>query len=110
MNQTNWTVVPSITVTVGMGVTMNFHSESKAATLIRISHKGKRIVLQQDKATRVDHNGVSESQTYNYEADPDGSIYFATLRKDGRYRLVGFSKTGKAITLGARREYYDYSF
>lgn len=95
--------------TVGMGVTINFYSDSKAATIIQISHKGKRIVLRQDKATRIDHNGVSESQTYNYETDLDGSIYVATLRKDGAYRLVG-ATTGSTITLGVRREYYDYSF
>lgn len=108
MNQTN-TVVTNV-LEVGMGATINFHSDSKAATLIQISHRGNRIVLRQDKATRTDQNGVSESQSYNYEQDPDGTIYIATLRKDGRYRLVGASKSGKTITLGVRREYYDYSF
>lgn len=102
--------VNTIVLAVGMGATINFHSDSKAATLIQISHRGNRIVLRQDKATRNDSNGVSESQTYTYEADPEGAIYFATLRKDGRYRLVGSSATGKTITLGVRREYYDYSF
>lgn len=93
---------------VGMGVTINFYSDSKAATLIQVTHKGKRIVLQQDKSIRVDNNGISETQTYNYETDTNGTIYIATLRKDGRYRLVG--ATGSTITLGVRREYYDYSF
>jgi hypothetical protein len=95
---------------VGMGATINFHSDSKAATLVQISHKGSKIVLQQDKAIRTDQNGVSESQSYNYEPDPNGAIYIATLRSDGRYRLVGSGKKGKAITIGVRREYYDYSF
>ena len=102
------TIVPHKPV-VGMGATINFHSDSKAATIIQISHKGKRIVLQQDKATRTDQNGVSESQSYNYETDTDGGIYIATLRKDGRFRLVG-STSGSTISLGVRREYYDYSF
>lgn len=94
---------------VGMGATINFHSDSKAAILVQITHKGKRIVLQQDKTTRTDHNGISESQSYNYETDPDGGIYIATLRNDGRFRLVG-STSGSTITIGIRREYYDYSF
>lgn len=110
LTNTNWTYIPPVVPIVGMGATINFHSDSKAATIIQISHKGNRIVLRQDKATRTDHNGISESQTYNYEPDPGGVIYFATLRKDGRYRLVGTSKSGKTVTLGVRREYYDYSF
>lgn len=103
------TITPTNPV-VGMGATINFHSDSKAATIIQITHKGKRIVLQQDKAIRVDQNGLSESQTYNYETDLEGSIYIATLRKDGRYRLVGSSVNGKTITLNIRREYYDHSY
>ena len=110
ITNSNWISVPPTIPVVGMGVTINFHSDSKAATIIQISHKGKRIVLRQDKATRADQNGVSESQTYTYEADPDGAIYIATLRDDGRYRLVGSGKKGKAIPIGVRREYYDYSF
>ncbi len=110
MITSNWTTIPKIVPTVGMGATINFHSDSKAATIIQISSKGNRIVLRQDKAIRVDQNGISESQSYNYETDPEGSIYFATLRKDGRYRLVGSSVNGKIITLDVRREYYDYSF
>lgn len=110
LTNTNWMSVPPVIPIVGMGATINFHSDSKAATLIQISHKGKRIVLQEDKATRADQNGISESQTYNYETDPNGAIYIATLRSDGRYRLVGSTKNSKAITIGVRREYYDYSF
>lgn len=107
MNPINIIIPPD--PVVGMGVTINFHSDSKAATIIQITHHGKRIVLQQDKATRTDYNGPSESQTYNYERDPLGALYIATLRKDGRYRLVG-ATSGSTISLGIRREYYDYSF
>jgi hypothetical protein len=111
MNTINkWTSVPPTIPTVGMGATINFYSDSKAATVIQVSSRGNRIVLQQDKAIRVDNNGVSESQSYNYERDSDGSLYFATRRKDGRYRLVGSAKSGRAINLGVRREYYDFSF
>lgn len=107
--QTTNTNVSSIPE-VGMGATINFHSDSKAATIIQVTNNGKRIVCRQDKAIRIDQNGMSESQTYNYEADPEGSIYIATLRKDGRYRRVGSTGSGSTITVGVRREYYDYSF
>jgi hypothetical protein len=92
---------------VGMGATIGFHSDSVAATLIQITHKGKRIVVQRDKAIRVDHNGMSEIQEYNYERDENGTIYIATLRKDGSYRVAG---TKQRVSLDVRREYYDYSF
>jgi hypothetical protein len=94
-------------ITVGMGATIQIGSDSYPATVIQVTQNGKRIVLQEDTATRVDTNGMSESQDYTYQADPQGAIQIATLRKDGRYRLTG----GKTpVSLGFRRKYYDYSF
>lgn len=92
---------------VGIGATISFHSDRVATTLIQVTHKGKRLILQRDKATRIDHNGMSEIQEYNYEKDTNGEIYTATLRKDGAYRLVGGTER---VSLGVRREYYDFSF
>lgn len=93
--------------TVGTGATISYHSDRVAATLIQVTHRGKRIVLQRDKATRIDHNGMSELQEYNYERDENGTTFIATLRKDGTYRLVGGTER---VSLGNRREYYDFSF
>ena len=90
-----------------MGATIQVGSDSYPATIIQVTQNGKRIVLQDDLATRIDNNGLSESQEYTYEADPKGSIQIATLRKDGRYRLTG----GKTpVSVGFRRKYYDPSF
>ncbi len=92
---------------IGMGATIQIGSDSYPATVIQVTNNGKRIVVQEDTATRVDTNGMSESQQYTYEPNPQGTIHIATLRKDGRWRLTG-SKT--PISLGFRRKYYDYSF
>ena len=92
---------------VGTGATISFYSDRVAVTIIQVTHKGKRLVLQRDKATRTDHNGMSELQEYNYETDTNGAIYTATLRKDDSYRLVGGTER---VSLGVRREYYDFSF
>jgi hypothetical protein len=92
---------------VGIGATISFHSDRVATTLIQVTHKGKRLVLQRDKATRTDHNGMSESQNYNYERDENGQIYTATYREDGSYRLTGGTER---VSLGVRREWYDFSF
>jgi len=92
---------------IGMGATIHIGSDSHPATVIQVTNNGKRVVVQEDNATRTDSNGMSESQSYTYEPDPNGAIYIATLRKDGRYRVTG----GKMpISIGFRRKYYDYSF
>lgn len=93
--------------TVGMGATIHVGSDSYPATVIQVTRNGKRVVVQEDTATRIDSNGMSESQQYTYEPNPQGTIHIATLRKDGRYRETG----GKTpISIGSRRKYYDFSF
>lgn len=92
---------------VGMGVTISYHSDSSPGTIIQVLHNGRRLVIQEDKSIRTDSNGMSESQSYDYELDLNGTIHYASLRKDGTYRLLG----GKTrIWLGSRRKYHDYSF
>lgn len=92
---------------VGTGATIHIGSDSYPATLIQVTQNGKRIVLQDDEATRIDNNGMSESQEYTYQPNPNGAIHIATLRKDGRYRLMGEKIP---VSIGFRRKYYDYSF
>lgn len=92
---------------IGMGATICHWSDQTPGTVIQITHKGKRIVIQEDKAIRTDNNGMSDSQSYDYEPDANGTTYIATLRKDGNYRLA----TRKTlVSLGVRRKYHDYSF
>lgn len=90
---------------IGMGATIQIGSDRIAGTIIQATPK--RIVIQEDKKTRIDNNGMSEMQEYKYDRDPNGSFYVATLRKDGRYR-VSFSKM--LVSLNVRYAYYDFSF
>lgn len=92
---------------VGVGATIRVGSDSYPATVIQVTQNGKRIVLQEDDATRIDNNGLSELQEYTYQTNPNGTIHIATLRKDGSYRLQG-EKT--PVSIGIRRKYYDPSF
>lgn len=92
---------------VGTGATIRIGSDSYPATIIQVTRNGKRIVLQEDNATRTDSNGMSELQDYTYETNPNGTTHIATLRKDGRYRLVGEQIP---VSIGIRRKYYDFSF
>lgn len=92
---------------IGMGASIHSWSDRTAATVIQVTHNGKRIVLQEDTATRTDQNGMSECQEYSYERNPQGEIFHATKRKDGRFRITG---SKRLVSLGVRSSYYDYSF
>lgn len=92
---------------IGMGVTWSVGSDRYPGTIIDISASGKRITFQEDIATRTDTNGMSELQTYTFQANPLGEIHTASLRKDGRWRITGSKMT---ISLGIRGKYYDFSF
>jgi len=90
-----------------MGVTMSVGSDRYPGTITEVSASGKRIVFQEDVATRTDTNGMSESQQYTFQQDPNGSMHIATKRKDGVWRITG----GKTpVTVGIRGKYYDFSF
>ena len=90
-----------------MGATIYYGSDCVPATIIQITNSGKRIVLQEDTAIRIDYNGISEDQSYMYNANSDGTIHIATFRKDGSFRI---SKSRTKVVVGVRRKYYDYSF
>lgn len=100
-------VKPIVEPNIGMGATIYHWSDRTPVTVIRISPSLKQIVLQEDKAIRTDNNGMSEWQSYNYECDPNGELYFATLRKDGKYRITGSTRL---VGLGERHKYHSYSF
>lgn len=95
---------------VGMGATQCMWSDRHAYTIVTVFSE-KHIVVQKDKAIRADKNGMSESQEYTYQADPEGTKYTVTLRKNGKWVTKGEGlKNGTGWMLGERREYYDYSF
>lgn len=96
---------------VGDGATHWCWTDRTAATVVEVSTDGKTVVTQDDKATRTDPNGMSESQTYTYSPDPEGSKRTFTLRKDGRYHEQGCAMgKGQRVSFGVRRAYHDYSF
>jgi len=87
---------------VGDGATICGWTDRHAATIIKVTRC--TVTVQQDKATRIDNNGMSECQIYQYEADPKGSVH--TFRKTKN----GWKSKGYGLLIGHRQEYYDYSF
>ncbi len=95
---------------VGMGATICHWTDREACTIVSVSASGKQIVVQKDKATRTDNNGMSEMQGYSYAPDPVGAIRTFTLRKNGRWITKGSPMDGTSCHIGHRRQYHDYSF
>jgi hypothetical protein len=91
---------------VGMGATELCYSDRHAYTVVEVTNS-KTIVVQRDKATRADQNGMSDSQEYTYAPDPNGERVTLTLRRDGMWK----SKPGSVVYgIGYRDEHYDFSF
>lgn len=88
---------------IGDGVTITCYSDRHAGTII--AKTAKTITVQRDFAKRIDKNGMSESQEYEYSSDPKGMKEIFRLTKRG-WR----NKVGNGLVIGERDEYYDFSF
>lgn len=88
---------------VGMGATILMWSDRHAATIVKVTKT--QVHVKQDKAVRIDTNGMSEHQEYTYTSDPDASVEVFRMTKRG-YR----SSSGAGLVIGERDEYYDPSF
>lgn len=107
MNTTLTTIVPE----VGMGCSRMMFSDMRAATIVEVSKSGKQILVQDDIATRVDNNGFSDCQKYEYERNTEAYKQKFTLRKNGRWIEVGaaLDSCGYSLLLNVRREYHDFT-
>jgi hypothetical protein len=94
---------------IGMGATVLMWSDRHAATIVEVSKSGKRVGIAEDEAKRVDGNGMSDSQSYEYSPGT-GSVQYFTLRKNGAWVREGDSMKGARLAIGARQHYYDFSF
>jgi hypothetical protein len=102
----NETINKEITIpTVEMPSTICWITDRKPATVIAVSPTAAKVTVREDKATRTDGNGMSESQSYTYERDPVGALHVFHRQANGTYR-----SPGKCLVLGARHCYHDYSY
>ncbi|HEY6110566.1 MAG TPA: hypothetical protein VIV56_16810 [Gemmatimonadales bacterium] len=103
-------------IKVGMGATLLWWSDRTAATVT--AWDDKVVTVTEDHARRIDGNGMSDSQTYEYEPNPAGRVYHFRRDKLGRWRTVYQNEkgrfvlmgTGLGLSLGARRAFHDFSF
>lgn len=95
----------SETPSVGAPATICYLTDRVACTIVRVSPNGARVTVREDKAIRTDGNGMSESQSYTYERNPDGTEHVFHRQGDGSYQA-----RGKSLHIGSRRSYHDYSY
>ena len=92
---------------VGMGATITSYTDRYAATISRVSPSGKTVWVRRDKAIRTDSNGLSESQEYTYEPNPQAGEEEFRLTKRG---WRGYRGYGGGLIIGRREHYRDFSF
>lgn len=97
---------------VGAGATLLSWTDRHAATVVSVSADGRTVEVQRDIARRVDGLGMTDSgQRYEFTPDPDAAVDTYTLRRNGRWVRKGEPmRQGAALLIGARDEFYDFSF
>ena len=95
---------------VGMGATINMHSDRHAVTIVAVLSP-TRIQVQEDTSKLVSGSRMSESQEYEFTPNPKGTVTTFSKRKNGLWIEAGASRgNGSSLTIGERDEYYDPSF
>lgn len=102
-------------IKVGDGATICYYSDREPCTIIDIADNGSWIKVQEDSAKRIDTNGMSDCQEYEYSRNENGRVHiFKRTRKNkSMYTDNGVSKWGDygmRLSFGGRRKYFDYSF
>ena len=104
---------------VGMGATVLCWTDRHAATVTALlNSSGTIIVVREDYARRIDKNGMSESQEYEYSRNTEGRRYIFRKGAHGDWQQIEInSKTqrwnkveGPGLRIGEREEYHDFSF
>ena len=101
--------VPIVKPVVDMGATLYVGSDCYPYYVKEVI-SDHEVILQAAMFRRTDHNGQSESQTYDIRPDPNGKLERVTLRKNGRWIPKGQKMgCGYNYLLGRAEAYSDPS-
>ena len=114
-------VVGEPEVKVGMGVTFLSWTDRNPGTIFRVFTVGKATIIEcrDDDYKRVDSNGMSESQEYEFFLKVNGrKSYFRKNEKSGLWeRITKNEETGRwvkaggqGLRIGEREKCHDFSF
>lgn len=102
---------------VGMGATLLSYTDRSPATVVAWDAKKMVVIVQEDNYTRIDSNGMSESQEYEYTPNPNAPLEFFKWTKKGWVRMMYNKETNRwnmrpsgGLCVGHRERYYDFSF
>ena len=110
------------------------YTDRHAGTVFKVWEQGQYtyVEVRNDKVKRIDNNGMSESQTYEYTTDPEGTVEYFRIKTDqstpsrwhrcyksmkwcsetheskwnGRWKKSNYG----GVAFGYRSYYYDFSF
>lgn len=106
-------------IKAGTPVTILSWSDRKPGTVFRTFMVGNTEIIEvrEDDYKRIDNNGMSEQQEYEYKINVNGSKHFYRASKKGGYEGCYQSKeTGRWVkgsgfaSFGHREAYFDFSF
>jgi hypothetical protein len=105
---------------IGMGVTFLSWTDRSPGTIVEINtlkNGVTEIVVQEDKYKRIDKNGFSESQEYEYTPNPEAfkKHYRLIDGKWVRYYFANESNRWRKdkddrIVVGRREKFHDFTF
>ena len=104
----------------GMGVTFLSWTDRNPGTIFRVFAVGKSMMIEcrDDDYVRIDKNGLSEAQEYEYKIKVNGAKrYFRKNARTGFWESVRKNgETGRwikcsgGIRIGEREKYHDFCF
>lgn len=95
---------------VGMGATEYMWSDTVPYEVIKVVDE-KHVVVRRMDYKRVDKEGMSDYQEYEYTSNPKNYIARLTKTKNGwRARLENGKLSSTTFSLGVMKRYFDYSF
>jgi len=94
---------------VGMGATELCWTDRHPYTVIEVK-SANVIVVQADDCVRIDNNGMSEDQRYEFKANLNGRKAVLRRAKNGRWYSKGGMHNGTCYSIGERDSYHDFSF
>lgn len=95
---------------VGMGATECQWSDREPFEIIEVKDD-RHITVRAMNAKRIDNNGMSDCQDYEYTSNENGRIAHLFLTKQGRWReREGRSLGCNGWFIGFAEKYFDYSF
>ena len=103
---------------IGDGATILCWTDRNPATVVFIDQIKNIVGVTCDSYRRIDSNGMSEDQEYEYTSNPNGFVKYFRKSKGGEYFPVVLNEktlrwnksSGSGLVIGRREKYYDFSF